>query len=397
MLSETETGLNTMLKNLKSYTELNLIHVNLDKTKCMIFNKTGRLMRRPFYFGEKKLEMVREYKYLGFLVTPSYNITAALVDLKDRGLRAYGALKMKLGITFRKHLPTTFYLFDSLIKPILNYASDFWGTLKLPTNNPVEILHRKFCKQLLGVHPQTTNIAVLMETGRIPLEIFAKKNAAKNWDRICLNQEGNELLLASCNETSEGNWTASVQNTFSKAGLADVFLNEEPSTKTTFGRLFDREKDIFIENAIISIQNMPKLRTFKFLKQHWKLEDYLLAVENISDRTAFSKFRLSDHSLMIEKGRHEKLIQSERICPFCPNQIENEFHFLIKCPTYINLRKNLLRDTETLCIGFYYPLDEEFLFWLLMNNPIISDSTAKFVRLSMELRTFLLERFRNAE
>ena len=50
--------------------------------------------------------MVREYKYLGFLVTPSFNIFTALSDLKDRGLRAYGALKAKMGISFRKHLYT---------------------------------------------------------------------------------------------------------------------------------------------------------------------------------------------------------------------------------------------------------------------------------------------------
>ena len=73
-----------MLQNLLSYTQKNLMHVNLDKTKCMIFNKTGRLIRRTFSFGNTRLEMVKEYKYLGFLVTPSFNITTALVDLKDR-------------------------------------------------------------------------------------------------------------------------------------------------------------------------------------------------------------------------------------------------------------------------------------------------------------------------
>ena len=127
--------------------------------------------------------MVNEYKYLGFLVTPSFNITRALIDLRDRGLRAYGALKAKLGISFRKHIPTTLYLFDSLIKPIILYASDFWATLKLPQNNPVEVFHRKFCKQLLGVHTvhtQTTNIAVYLELGRLPLDLYGRKNAAKN-------------------------------------------------------------------------------------------------------------------------------------------------------------------------------------------------------------------------
>jgi hypothetical protein len=63
ILSETEKGLNNMLKNLMEYTDRNLMQVNLDKTKCMIFNKTGRLIRRSFKFGNTSLEMVKEYKY----------------------------------------------------------------------------------------------------------------------------------------------------------------------------------------------------------------------------------------------------------------------------------------------------------------------------------------------
>ena len=174
-------------------------------------------------------------------------------------------------------------------------------------------------------------------------------------------------------------------------------LNEEPSPTTTFNRLFDREKETFIENAFKSMENMSKLQTFKFIKNDWKIEDYLLTVKNISDRISLSKFRLSDHSLLIEKGQHQNTIPSKRTCPFCPGHVENELRFLIKCPTYTNLRLNILHDTETLCIGFFYPPDEEFLFWFLMNNPIISDSTAKFVGLSMELRAFLLENHRNED
>ena len=153
-----------MLENLEEYTTTNLIEVNLDKTKCMIFNKTGRLIGRNFWFRDKKLGMVRENKYLGLLITP-FNIHTALADLRDRGLRAYGALKTKLGDLFRKHILTTTHLFDSLVKPILLYASDFWGCLKPPRTNPVEGLHIKFCKELLGVGTYTTNLGVLLELG----------------------------------------------------------------------------------------------------------------------------------------------------------------------------------------------------------------------------------------
>ena len=42
----------------------------------------------------------------------------------------------------------------------------------------------------------------------------------------------------------------------------------------------------------------------------------------------------------IEKGRHLGLSQAERLCKLCnTNNIENEYHFLLACPTYRNLRK----------------------------------------------------------
>ena len=133
------------------------------------------------------------------------------------------------------------------------------------------------------------------------------------------------------------------------------------------------------------------MKAYNFLKWSWKLEDYLLRVGNVSDRTALTKLRLSDHSLVIEKGRHLNINKSDRACPFCPEEVKDELHFLIKCPIYDYLRKSLLDDVEVLCIGFFYPRDRNFLMWLLLNNPIISDSTGKFIRTSMELRAFLLE------
>ena len=57
LLSQSESGLNNMLDNLNGYSITNNIKINLDKTKCMIFNKTGRLMRRSFRLGENTIEM----------------------------------------------------------------------------------------------------------------------------------------------------------------------------------------------------------------------------------------------------------------------------------------------------------------------------------------------------
>ena len=110
---------------------------------------------------------------------------------------------MKLGICFNTSPQETIKLFDSLIKPILLYGSDFWGCLSLPKNNHMGNLHLMFCKHLLGVHNSTTTDGVPLELGRIPLHVFAKKAAIKNWERI-RSCKCNSLLSGSYNSAVNG-------------------------------------------------------------------------------------------------------------------------------------------------------------------------------------------------
>ena len=135
-----------MLNNLHNFSEINGLKVNLDKTRIMIFNKSGRHIRKRFLLGGTPVETTREYKYLGFKITSSGGIPSGLKDLKDRALKAFMKLKMKLGPRFRKFPKITIKLFNTLIKPVLLYASDFWGILKMPKNNPLDTLFLGFCK-----------------------------------------------------------------------------------------------------------------------------------------------------------------------------------------------------------------------------------------------------------
>ena len=146
----------------------------------MTLPMTTRHMRRSFYVGNTKLESTRQYKYLGFIVTPSGEISTGLKDLKDRALRAFAKMKNKLGTSFQMYPLISLKLFKSLIEPILLYVSDYWGILKIPDNNPIENVFSSFCKQLLGIQKQTTNIGVLLELGQVPLITLAHKNAIKN-------------------------------------------------------------------------------------------------------------------------------------------------------------------------------------------------------------------------
>ena len=57
---------------------------------------------------------------------------------------------------------------------------------------------------------------------------------------------------------------------------------------------------------------------------------------------ALARLRTSSHNLHIEVGRHKNIDRIFRICPYCDlfnvKILENEFHFVMECPLYCDLR-----------------------------------------------------------
>ena len=203
-------------------------------------------MRRNFSLGERKLECVRSYKYLGLIFTPSGEIKSALVDLRSRALKAYMSLRNKLGGHFKEYINDSITLFDTLVKPILLYGSDFWGYLKLPANNPIENLHTQFCRHLLGVQKNTANVGVLLELGRTPLALLAKKTAVKNWERI-RRLEANQLIITSSKNAHayDLDWHSGIKNGLEKNGMFDLYSESTPYTININVKLFNRLNDTF--------------------------------------------------------------------------------------------------------------------------------------------------------
>ena len=388
LLAESKEGLDRLLKTLEEYCQENHLMINTKKTKCMIFNKTGRLMTRPFYLNGVKLEMVRSYKYLGFVITPSGEISTGLKDLRDRALKAFMKMKNDMGSSFNKDILVTLSLIDSLIKPILLYCSDFWGCLKLPKNNPIENLHMMICKQLLGVQKQTTNCGVLLELGKIPLCTFAAKFAIKNWERIRLGK-GNPILLESykCGETS---WDLNIRTTLEKNGMLNFYFDDYGKNYPfVHKKAFERLSDNFHQTSLGWIrEDSSKLRTYATFKTEIGMEKYLVNVRNFSIRSQVAKFRLSNHRLAIETGRHTtpKTPKEERFCQFCPGKVEDEYHFLFDCKILCHLRQECFEKAVG-NIPTFKNLPNEIKMKTLMCE--MEYDFCRYIRDGMELRNFL--------
>ena len=85
-----------------------------------------------------------------------------------------------MGNMFYENVSLTIRRFDSLIKPILLYASYFWGCFEFFTwdKNPIKKkLNTKMCKYILGLKKQVSNVTAKTEMGRYPIFIDAIKTA----------------------------------------------------------------------------------------------------------------------------------------------------------------------------------------------------------------------------
>ena len=82
----------------------------------------------------------------------------------------------------------TIKLFDSLVKPVLLYASDFWGYFEFASSDksPLEKLNTTLCKYLLGAKKQVSNVASKIEMGILSALTYFQKPESTRVHSECI-------------------------------------------------------------------------------------------------------------------------------------------------------------------------------------------------------------------
>jgi hypothetical protein len=120
IISRAESGLNETLMLLEGGARQIGLEINFDKTKCM---KVSRgLKREDLMCGDKKVEGIESFKYLGSMVDSNNSI---LTDIKARiiaGTRTFFSLKPFLRSPYLSTC-TKLELYMTLIRPVVVYGS----------------------------------------------------------------------------------------------------------------------------------------------------------------------------------------------------------------------------------------------------------------------------------
>ena len=391
LLSDSAQGLQSNLNQLDSYCKKWKLTVNTDKTKVMIFRKGGQLTgRETFTFNGNQIEVVENFNYLGFVMNSRGSFKKGIENLASKGLKSMCSLN---NIIKDMCIPVniTFDLFDTYVASVLSYCCELWG---FSNADNIERLHKKFLKQKLGVKMTTSNNALYGETGRLPLIISRKIRIIKYWFKLMKCYGNNCILYAmyvnmlqKC-EKNASNWLSNIRDMLQQSGFNDVwvFRDSVVNINCFIAQFRLRLKDIYSTQWRGAVNTSTGLTLFRDIKSNIEISDYLTVLDNFKHRQAISKMRLSSHKLNIEKGRYTGVPRNDRKCELCnKNDIEDEYHFMIVCDVYNDLRREYIPS-------YYINRPSVYKFTLLLNvkNKKLLHKIALYIIKATKLRNSII-------
>lgn len=349
IFSETPEGLQDGLNLLRDYCKRWKLMVNTDKTKVVVFRKGGILPKNmKFYYNDVEIQIVNSFSYLGIVFTPGGSFSNAQSTLAGQAQKAIFKLNSYLYKFIDISPIHVLDLFDKLVLPVLNYGAEVWGFHKA---NNIERVHLQFCKRLLGVKKTTQNNFIYGELGRISCYTQRLFIIIKYWLKI-VNSEENKyikciyrtMLSDLDNDDRKTNWALLVKNLLGNLGFHEVWLQQNVGNPNAFlAILKQRLKDNFIQKWNAEINESSRAIFYRTFAS-FQLQDYINIVQVKKFRTALAKLRVSSHRLEVEMGRWarpERIAYENRKCRIC-NVLEDEFHFILECPLYLNLRRQYI-------------------------------------------------------
>ena len=211
-------------------------------------------------FDNQEITQVEHYKYVGNIIKPVEDLYGDIYGdnynfLCDKAKKAIFAMKKKA----TGYLPPSvmFYMFNTLIRPILSYGSRNWGVRKTGCSANDKVLF-SFMKHTLYVKQSTSSIMTIGECGQIPPSVVCHTNVIKYMDKVrnmndChfVKQVYNEL--SRLHELGLTTWYSRAWNLVHQYNI-DLFNND--GDFKTYCKSFIESK--FRENWELDVQNIDK-------------------------------------------------------------------------------------------------------------------------------------------
>ena len=341
LLAPNEKNLQIMLNYVADWCSKWKMAVNEEKTQVVHFRPPRKQQSKfTWKFNEHSLLLVNQYKYLGVILNEHMDFTVTATSLSSAASRALGLLRYKLKSLKECKYITFTKLYCSYICPILDYSSGVWGFKQFSCS---EVLQNRAIRYFLGVHRFASNFTINGDMGWLSCRNRRKISMVNLWNRLIKMPTNRfishvfkwDLKFANLRNT----WSNEMKNIFDDLKLPHVFsrpgLCETNVAYKSFMSLEEHEWNL-------SRFNSDKLRYYNMYKACYAPEEYVLSDISKRQRSLLAQFRAGILPLEVEVGRFRNIPLSERTCKLCNlNNVEDEYHLLLECPIYSELRSTL--------------------------------------------------------
>ena len=284
------------------------------------------------------METVNQFNYLGLLLNYNGKFFQTQKHRAQQGRKAMFSLMSNLR-KFKFNIRTQCAVFDTYVNSILSYGAEVWGFHKGPD---IEKVHTCFCKNVLGVKKNTCNDFIYCELGRLPLTLSRQLKIIKYWLKV---KNTENIILSTCYEEMvkyNTEWISNIKLLLDQLGLSYLW---NIATKRDYCIIEQRFLDVQKQIILSNIQHSSKAVLYKYLIDNCALQSYLQKPIEYFYIKQITRMRLCSHNLNIERGRYSNIERHNRICTFCNlNEIEDEYHFILKCPLYNDIRSKYIKQ-----------------------------------------------------
>jgi hypothetical protein len=348
--------------------------VNINKTKIVPFHR-GRLKVCPrFYYGDKQIEVVNKYTYLGVQFSVSGHFGVFCKSMLNKGKGITESVMQILSKSRSDSWDSRMKLYESVVLPTILYSSEIWGP---SCEEIIEGAQLYFFKRLLLLNKGTPSWALRLETGRQKLGHIIFKRAvdwlikilnmpAYRYPNICLQKL---LKIDTIREKNEArankfvkNWVQIIKENF-KLASKEVFWNGEISSAKLIEiskvLIYNHAEALRIEDRRRAIES-HSFENYKFLNPNFEIGEQLQIKMPINKIRCITQLRMATSiSMYFCFNGRGMYVDCTKICPICNMyECETVIHMLCKCPMYgevrekyiINFVKNIVREGDQLMV-----------------------------------------------
>ena len=346
LFSKSKEDLQTALNIFSEYCTTWKLTINTAKTKVMIFSSGRQGKNVKFHLNGAELEIVNESKYLGIYLARSGAFAKAKKHIVDQANYALFSLQRKIR---HLNLPIDLQieLFNKMIKPILLYGCEIWGHGNLES---IERVQLKFLKQILNLKKSTPSSMVYGEVDAYPLYVDIHTRIVSYWTKLVDNGINDTavtlykiLSILNDKQILKSKWLNNIKNMLFSNGFGHIWETHDEVNRKWFVETFKQKlKDQNLQNWSSRVDQSSSGKNYRLFKNSFELNPYFTYLSN-KESKLLTAFRTRNHHLPIEIGRWASKPITERACNLCQDEIGDEYHYIMACRHFTDLRKQLIK------------------------------------------------------